>query len=259
MCNLEKRFGKTAIKAALKSGVFIKNSVGKAGKVSYKGRDNIVTEVDKAAEGIIIRTILAEFPDHSILSEESRPRVGRSHCKWIIDPLDGTTNFAHQFPFFSVSIALEIDGHLAIGVVYDPVRDEIFYGEAGKGATLNSRPIRVSGVRSLAESFLATGFSYGRMRKDRNVAHFKNLLMRAMAVRRAGSAALDLCYVACGRFDGFWEMYLHPWDSAAGAVIVREAGGIVTLFDGSEYLPYHKDILATNGLIHRQVSKILDK
>ncbi len=256
---MDKRYKKVAIAAAVKGGLFIKNSVGKPGKVSYKGRDNIVTEIDKAAERMIIGTIVKAFPGHSILSEESRPKVGRSPYKWIIDPLDGTTNFAHQFPFFCVSIALEADGEVVLGVVYDPMREELFYGESGAGAFLNNRKISVSGTRRLSDSLLATGFSYGRTRKDRNVKHFKNLLMRSMAIRRAGSAALDLCYVACGRFDGFWEMYLHPWDSAAGALIVKEAKGTVTRFDGTPYLPYHKDILATNGFIHRKMSAALKK
>ena len=256
---MEKRFKKVAVAAALKSGLFIKNSVGRPGKVSYKGRDNIVTEIDKAAERMIIGTLLKAFPDHSILSEESRPKVGRSPYKWIIDPLDGTTNFAHQFPFFCVSIALEVDGDVGLGVVYDPLREELFYGESGAGAFLNNRKISVSKTHCLSDSFLATGFSYGRTRKDRNVKHFKTLLMRSMAVRRAGSAALDLCYVACGRFDGFWEMYLHPWDSAAGALIVKEAKGTVTRFDSTPYLPYHKDILATNGFIHQKISVALKK
>lgn len=250
---------KTAIAAALKSGLFIKNSVGRTGRISFKGRDNIVTEVDKAAEGMIIRAVLKAFPDHSILSEESRPKAGGAPYKWIIDPLDGTSNFAHAFPFFCVSIGLEKDGDVILGVVYDPLRDELFYAEAGKGAFLNNKRISVSGTRKLSESFLATGFSYGRARKDRNVRYFHKLLMRSLAVRRAGSAALDLCYVACGRFDGFWEMYLHPWDSAAGALIVKEAHGVVTRFDRSPYLPYHQDILATNGLIHQQISKYLKK
>lgn len=246
-----------AIRAALRSGRFIKNSVGKIEKISYKGRDNIVTDVDKKAEAMIIGEILAAFPDHSVLSEESAPRSGSSACRWIVDPLDGTTNFAHAFPFFCVSIALEVGGVMRLGVVYDPMREELFVAERGRGARLNGRKIHVSKTAKLIDSLLATGFSYGAKRKDRNIANFRRLLTRTLAIRRAGSAALDLCYVACGRFDGFWEMDLHPWDSAAGMLIVTEAGGRVTKFDGSPYSPYDKDILATNSSIHRQVSRLL--
>lgn len=250
---------KIAIQAALKSGLFIKRSVGKIGKVSYKGIDNIVTDVDKTAEEMIVRKILFEFPDHSILSEEGEPVPGASGLKWLIDPLDGTTNFARSFPFFCVSIALERDGEIIAGVVYDPMRDELFHALLGGGSRLNRRRIRVSKIRRLSKGFIATGFSYGKKGKDRNVWNFRNFLMSSFAIRRAGSAALDLCYVACGRFDGFWEMNLYPWDSAAGMLLVKEAGGAVTRFDGSRYTPYHKDILATNGLLHKQMVSVLRK
>ena len=241
----------------MKSGRFIKNSVGNIGTISYKGRDNIVTDVDKKAERIIINIIRSRFPGHSILSEEKGRLDKRSPYKWIIDPLDGTTNFAHAFPFFCVSIALEIAGEISLGVVYDPMRDELFSAESGKGAYLNKGKIGVSGVKRLSDAFLATGFSYGRRRKDKNVGNFKKFLIRTMAIRRAGSAALDLSYVACGRFDGFWELDLNPWDSAAGLLIVKEAKGIVTKFDGTPYSPYHKNILATNGKIHSQMASLL--
>lgn len=250
------KYKKLAIKAALKSGSFIKKSVGKISAISYKGRDNIVTDVDKKSEDIVIGMIRANFPDHSILSEEKGRIDTDSKCRWIIDPLDGTTNFAHAFPFFCVSIALEISGEIILGVVYDPMRDELFFAESGKGAYLNNKRIEVSGVRKLSGAFLATGFSYGR-RRGKNVANFRKFLLKTMAIRRAGSAALDLSYVACGRFDGFWEMDLNPWDSAAGYLIVEEAKGVVTNFDGSEYSPYHKDILASNGKIHKAMVSIL--
>ncbi len=249
---MDNKYKKVAIDLALKSGALIRDSVGKISKVSYKGRDNIVTDVDKKSERLIIKKITSEFRDHSILSEESLPRNGSSEYRWIIDPLDGTTNFAHAFPFFCVSIALEFRGRVILGVVYDPMRDELFYAERRKGAFLNKKRIHVSTVKILSESFLATGFSYGHT-KERNLSNFKNLLIKSMAIRRAGSAALDLCYVACGRFDGFWEMFLKPWDSAAGLVIVEEAGGIVTRFDGSAYSPHDEDLLATNGFIHKNI------
>lgn len=253
----KKYFIKIAVDAALDSGSLIKKSVGKVLKVSYKGRDNIVTDVDKKCESIIIKKIHSAFPDHSILSEECGAINRAATYKWIIDPLDGTTNFAHAFPFFCVSIGLEECGRAVLGVVYDPMRDELFFAEEGRGACLNGKKISVSKTKKLSDGFLATGFSYGFKRKDRNVANFRNFLARSLAIRRAGSAALDLCYVACGRFDGFWEMDLHPWDSAAGALIVREAGGCVTRFNGSPYSHYDKDVLATNSLIHRSMTRVL--
>ena len=251
------KYKKIGAEAALKSGIFIKKSVGKIGKISYKGRDNIVTDIDKKSEKIIIKHILSAFPGHSILSEESRPVKTGSPYKWIIDPIDGTTNFAHAFPFFAVSIALEKDGRVIMGIVYDPMRNELFYAERGGGARLNGKKIRVSKVEKLRGSFLATGFSYGLKNREGNVKNFTKFLKHTMAVRRAGSAALDLCYVACGRFDGFWELDLCPWDSAAGMLITREAGGVVTKFDGSPYSPYDRNILATNGHIHKEMVKVL--
>ena len=254
---MNEKYKKLAIRAALKSGYFIKKSVGKINSISYKGRDDIVTDVDKKSERMIIDIIRSRFPGHSILSEERGAVDNHSPYKWIIDPLDGTTNFAHAFPFFSVSIALEESGRIIAGVIYDPMREELFSAEAGKGAYLNNKRITVSTTGKLSGSFLATGFSYGRKRKDKNVGNFKKLLVRTMAVRRAGSAALDLAYVACGRFDGFWEMDLHPWDSAAGYLLVKEAKGNVTKFDGSSWTPYDKDVLATNNRIHKQIVSIL--
>ena len=252
-------FEKIAKDAALKSGIFIKGSVGKIAHISYKGIDNIVTDIDKKAESIIIKSIVSKFPDHSILSEESQPRIGSSPYKWVIDPLDGTTNFAHSFPFFCVSIALELKGVLQLGVVYDPMRNELFFARKGGGAYLNRKKIRVSKVRRLSDSFLATGFAYGKKTKDENVELFRRFLTATLAIRRAGSAALDLCYVACGRFDGYWEKYLHPWDSAAGTLIVREAGGVVVRFDGSDYSHYDRDILASNGRNAEAMTCLIEK
>jgi len=252
-------FKSVAIDAALRSGALIKKSVGKTKKISHKGRINLVTDVDKASERIIIKTILKAFPDHSILSEESRPTHGESGYKWIIDPIDGTTNFARQFPFFCNSIGLEKGGEIILGIVYDPMRDELFFAEKGKGAYLNNKRIRVSTVKQMTDAFLTTGFAYGRNRMRDNVDNFRNFLMRALAVRRPGSAALDFCYVACGRFDGFWELYLHPWDCAAGILIVKEAGGKVTRFDGTAYSHYDTEVLASNGLIHAKMAKVLSR
>ena len=246
-------YRKIAVEAALESGLFIKRSVGKISSVSYKGRDNIVTDVDKTSEKMIVKKLLSVFPGHSILAEEGKPLESNSSYRWVIDPLDGTTNFAHAFPFFCVSIALEKDGKSILGVVYDPMREELFVAEHGNGSSLNGKRITVSSVNKLGGSFLATGFSYGITRKDRNIAYFKKLLVKTLAIRRAGSAALDLCYVACGRFDGYWEMSLHPWDIAAGTLVVKEAKGIVTKFDGKACSNYDRSILATNGRIHKEM------
>jgi len=254
---MRNEYKKVAVEAALKSGLFVKRSMGRTMIISYKARNNIVTDTDKRSEKIIVKMIRSAFPDHSILAEEERPKVSDSPYKWIVDPLDGTTNFVRSFPFFCVSIALEERGRPILGVVYEPMRDELFLAEEGRGAYLNNKRIRVSKVRGLERSFLATGFSYRRDKCHESVKDFRNFLMRSMAIRRAGSAAIDLAYVACGRFDGFWEMDLKPWDSAAGALIVREAGGLVTRFDGSAYTHYDKEILATNSLIHNAMIKVL--
>lgn len=254
---MNKEFRDLIKAAALKSGSLIKKSIGRISTISYKGRDNIVTDVDKKSERIIIKMITSRFPGHSILSEESGVMDNRSEYRWIIDPLDGTTNFAHAFPFFSVSIALERAGEIVMGAVYDPCRDELFFAESGRGAYLNKKRIEVSGVRKLSGAFLATGFSYGIQRKDKNIGNYRRLLNRTMAIRRAGSAALDLSYVACGRFDGFWEMDLRAWDTAAGYLIVKEAKGMITRFDGTSYIPGDRYMLATNNRIHSQIVPLL--
>ena len=255
---MEARHKRIAIEAAVESGLFIKNSLGKIKEITYKSRINPVTDIDKKAETIIINRISAAFPAHSILSEESSPKDRGRAYRWIIDPLDGTTNFVHGFPFFCVSIALEVDGCAMLGVVYDPLREELFCAERDKGAFLNNKRIAVSRTNRLTAAFLATGFAYGiRKARNTNIRNFKNFLMRSLAVRRAGSAALDLSYVACGRFDGFWELDLHPWDSAAGALLVTEAKGKVTRFDNSPYSHYDKEILATNSIIHNQMVNVL--
>lgn len=256
----DRLYKQTAIDAALAAGKLIKSSVGKVKKITYKGRINIVTDVDKRSEAMIIKKILSVFPDHSILAEEIGAQDRCCGYKWIIDPLDGTTNFAHSFPFFCVSIGLEKDGDIILGVVYDPARDELFFAQRGRGAYLNNKRIHVSKSARLKDCLLATGFAYDvKEVKNDNIAHFKHFLMEARAIRRAGSAAIDLCYVACGRFDGFWELELCPWDMAAGTLIVKEAGGKITLFDGSEYDHYDKQVLASNGLIHNKMISVLCK
>lgn len=226
--------------------------------MDFKDAFNIVTEVDRKTEEIIIKILKKHFPGDSFLSEEAGNEEGASGRKWVIDPLDGTTNYAHGFPVYAISIALEENGKPLFGAVFDPERDELFTAERGRGARLNGKPIKVSETTKLEKSLLATGFSYKlRELKDNNIAHFEDFLFASQAVRRPGSASLDLCYVACGRFDGFWELELNPWDTAAGWLIVKEAGGEVTTFNGGRYNPYIKEIVASNGKIHKEMSRIL--
>jgi myo-inositol-1(or 4)-monophosphatase len=220
---------------------------------------NLVTDADRAAEQAIIDHLLAAFPTHGVLAEERGQQVPwESDCQWIIDPLDGTTNFAHGFPFYSISIALEQRGTCRLGVVLDPIRDELFTAEAGQGARLNGRMIRVSSAATLDDALLATGFAYDiREVADNNLDHFNRFALRAQGIRRTGSAALDLCYVAAGRLDGYWEVKLSPWDSAAGSVILTEAGGRITHFDGAPYSIYGKDLVASNGPLHQPMLDVL--
>jgi myo-inositol-1(or 4)-monophosphatase len=255
------KFARTAEKAAMLAGKLLKGNVNKKHHISYKGRKNLVTEMDGKSEALIIRQIRKKYPDHSVLSEESGLfDKSSSRYKWIIDPLDGTTNYAHCFNFFSVSIALMKDEHIIAGVVYDPIRDEMFSAAKGCGAYLNGKSIRVSKITNIKESLLSTGFPYklGKAMK-KNIGHFISFMMKAQAIRRPGSAALDLCYVAAGRFDGFWEMELHPWDTAAGLLIVKEAGGMVTDFKANAFNPFMKQVAASNSRIHSQMMYVLKK
>jgi len=255
---LEKQIKDTAIHAALRGGEILLKNRGKAKKVSYKGRVNLVTEIDLRSEKAILKILKRKFPDFDILTEESELEKKDSEYKWIIDPLDGTTNYAHDFPSFCVSVALEKKGEVILGVVYNPLLDELFTAEEGKGAFLNRKKIRVSKTKKLSQSLIATGFPYDiRESEINNLDHFTNFAQKAQAIRRAGSAALDLCYLAVGRFDGFWELKLSPWDTAAATLLVKEAGGKVTDFEGKNYSIYSRHILATNGKIHQQMIKVL--
>ncbi len=246
-----------AIKAALSAGNMIKSRVGKKQNIRFKGAINIVTDTDIKAEKLIVETLKKAFPQYGILAEE-RYTKDKGTDRWIIDPLDGTTNFAHGFPFFGVSIALEKSKEVIAGVVYDPMHQELFTAVKGKGAYLNKKKIRVSKIKKLSQAFLATGFSYDfKGKKDNNIDNFSKFLMASLAVRRAGAAAIDLCYVACGRFDGFWEMDLQPWDTAAASLIIQEAGGKLSQFDGSKFSNYKKNLVASNALIHKQMLEIL--
>ncbi len=226
--------------------------------VSHKGPTNLVTEVDLAAEKLIVSTILEAFPDHSIQAEENYGRTKRGGYTWIVDPLDGTTNYAHRYPVFAVSIGLEVDGELEWGIVYNPNLEEVFTARCGSGSFCNGSRLRVSRTTDLSLSLLATGFPYDIRTSRANLDNFANFMLRAQAVRRGGSAALDFCYVAAGRFDGFWELSLHPWDCAAGFLIVREAGGLVTDFSGAPGSIDRPEVVASNGLIHEQMLAVLN-
>jgi len=248
-----------AINTAREAGKILAEKYGRGVQIHNKGVIDLVTEADLAAEQLIIERIRSYYPRHAILAEESGKSEHQNEFKWLIDPLDGTTNFAHNYPCFCVSIALEHEGVLKIGVIYDPLRDELFAAEKGEGATLNSKKIRVSETEKIERSLLCTGFPYNiRERGAAFVGHFINFLMEAQAVRRDGSAALDLAYIACGRFDGFWEDGLNPWDMAAGILLIEEAGGRVSSFDGSKYDIYKPPIIASNGLIHDAMMNVLN-
>jgi myo-inositol-1(or 4)-monophosphatase len=253
---------KVAIEAALEAGKYLKANVGKIRHLERKGglETNLVTEIDKKSEEIIIGRIKKHFPSHDFLCEESGSAEIKSEYRWIIDPLDGTINYVHGLPIFSVSIGLEHNGEIVVGVVYDPSHDELFTAEKGKGAWLNKKRIQVTKTKKLIESLVVTGFSYTvNKQPEPDITHFRNFVIEAQAVRRLGSAALDLSYVACGRFDGFWERLLNPWDMAAGVLLVTEAGGKWTDYSGAPSTVYNKQILATNGKIHKQMIAVLKK
>lgn len=247
-----------AVKLAKEAGSLQLQRLQTTHQIEYKGEINLVTEVDRLCEKLITDEIHRVFPEHDILSEEGGGLRRNSSYKWIVDPLDGTTNFAHRYPLFCVSIALEYKGEVILGCVYEPNRNQLFTAEKGKGSFLNGTKLSVSKINQVDKSLLATGFAYNvREAAQNNLNHFKNMILTAQAVRRDGVAAIDLCYVACGYYDGFWELNLFPWDVAAGLLIVREANGMVTNFSGAPFSIYDKEILATNRLIHREMVKIL--
>ena len=247
-----------AIRVAQEAGRLLRDRLGTTIDIAHKGAINIVTDVDLASEKLIRDRIATHYPRHQVLAEEGGLAESGSDYRWIIDPLDGTTNYAHGYPVFSVSIALEYQGEIVLGVVYDPMRDELFTAERGGGAALNNRPIRVSATDNLLHSLLSTGFPYDiRTSTLTNLDHWANFAMNAQALRRDGSAALDLCYVACGRFDGFWELNLSAWDTAAGALVVAEAGGRVSDFVGGRFSAYKPEVVASNGLIHDRMIEVI--
>lgn len=240
-----------AAEAALRAGAIQKARFGQVLDIRHKGTIDLVTDVDKACEDAILEVIRARFGDHDIVAEETHiDRTGSRHV-WYVDPLDGTVNFAHGYPFFSTSVALAVEGQAVAGAVYDPIKEELFTAERGGGARLNGRPLRVSRTSTLVESLLVTGFPYdihddveGKLRV------FRRFMAKAQAIRRDGSAALDLCYLAAGRIDGFFEERLNAWDMAAGNLLVEEAGGRVSRYDGAPLLLRNDEILASNGALH---------
>lgn len=248
------------METARDAGQILLEKYGRKINISKKGDINLVTEADLASEKLIIERIKTYYPKHSILAEESGEAVvigGENKFKWIIDPLDGTTNFAHGYPAFCVNIALEHEGDIVVAVTFDPTRNEMFSAEKGNGAFLNNRRIYVSETEKLSESLLVTGFPYNFKEKENFARHLTDFLLFSRGVRRDGSAAIDMAYVACGRFDGFWEEGLNPWDVAAGKLLIEEAGGKVTYYDNSPFSVYSPPILASNGLIHDEMSEIL--
>jgi len=256
-----------AIQTARDAGSLLAERLGRV-RISNKGDIDLVTEADVAAEKLIIDRIQSHYPRHAILAEESGDSAGvdsgrlagtTADWKWIIDPLDGTTNYAHGYPCFCVSIAVEHKGKLELGVIYDPMRDELFSVERGQGAALNGRRISVSHTEDLNRAMLCTGFPYDVRERSEFARHFTSFIMSAQAVRRDGTAALDLAYVACGRFDGFWEEGLRPWDVAAGVLMVEEAGGRVSRYDGSPFEIYTPPIVASNGRLHEAMMRVLGK
>jgi myo-inositol-1(or 4)-monophosphatase len=250
-----------AIQTAHDAGRILAERFGRILQISNKGDIDLVTEADLAAEHFIIERIKSYYPRHAILAEEADAsgiiHEGQGEWKWIVDPLDGTTNYAHGYPCFCVSMALERDNRIELGVIYDPMREETFVAERGEGATLNGRRIHVSETEDLNRALLCTGFPYDVRGREDFARHFNNFIMHGQAVRRDGSAALDLAYVASGRFDGFWEEGLRPWDVAAGVLLVEEAGGRVSYYDGSPFSIYAPPILASNGLVHEAMMRVL--
>lgn len=255
---MNKKLLSVAVQAAKAAGALQKKGFGKKHNIQFKGEINLVTEVDKACEKKIVSIISKAFPDHDFLTEEFGAHNKKSDYKWIIDPLDGTTNYAHAFPSFCVSIGLEYQGEVVLGVVFNPIHNELFTGIKGQGAWLNGKRIHVSAITELKRSLLGTGFAYNvQVVKNNNLNHLENFLKRAQGIRRMGAAAIDICYVACGRLEGFWEMELWPWDIAAGCLILSEAGGATSMFDGSPLDLYGKQIICSNAKIHKDMVKVV--
>jgi myo-inositol-1(or 4)-monophosphatase len=253
-------FTDCAVETAKEAGAFLKERFHTDHRIDFKGEINLVTEADRSSEEIITSRIKHLFPDHDIMAEEGTNITMGSEYRWIIDPLDGTTNYAHGFPVFCVSIALQRMSQVILGVIYNPMLDELFAAERGEGAFLQGKTIHVSHTRHLAEGFVATGFPYDVRENCRDaLAYFDEMIPKAQAIRRQGTAALDLAYLAAGRFDGFWELRLKPWDTAAGWILIEEAGGVVTDLSGKPYFLESPSIVASNGVMHKELIEVLDQ
>lgn len=253
------QFLETAVQVAREAGALLLPYFHHGVRVEYKGDVDIVTEADRASEMLIIQRLRERFPDHAIVAEEGGGHSSHSGYRWYIDPLDGTTNFAHTFPMFCVSMGLEKNHELIAGVIYDPLRDELFAAERGGGARLNGAPIHVSSGNRLEEALVATGFPSRKRHQSINIHFYHQISLRSHGVRRAGSAALDLAYVAAGRLDCFWEFNLHPWDFAAGSLIVSEAGGRITDMKGQPHRMDSAHIAASNGWLHAQLIEAFEE
>lgn len=245
-----------ATEAAREAGDILLSELGRPPEISYKGEVDLVTRADRRSEQAIVAFLRTHFPKHSIVAEEGGGQENDSPFRWHVDPLDGTTNFAHGYPCFAVSIALEEAGELVAGVIYQPVTQELFTAARGEGAYLNQKRIQVSKVDRLSNGLLATGFPSVKRSRNPNIYYYWDFTLRSHGVRRDGSAALDLAAVACGRFDGFWEFGLHSWDTAAGVLLVREAGGMVSNFSGKAYSLGEHETLASNGRIHEEMRQV---
>ncbi|MGH9595804.1 MAG: inositol monophosphatase family protein [Edaphobacter sp.] len=262
-------FAHVADGIARQAGALLRGFYAKGVAMEYKGDVDLVTEADRASEKLIVEKLKAAFPAHGVYGEEGTRSAMESEYRWYVDPLDGTTNFAHGFPAFCVILGLERraaglaadagamskdqDGEIVAGVVYDPLRDEMFSAERGKGAWLNGKRISVAKTKTLQESLTGTGFPSKKRHDSPNIHFYQEVTLRSHGVRRAGSAGLDLAYVACGRLDGFWEFNLNPWDTSAGVLLVEEAGGVVSHFDGGKFTLDSREVLATNGLIQGEI------
>jgi myo-inositol-1(or 4)-monophosphatase len=255
-------FAHVADGIARQAGALLRGFYAKGVATEYKGDVDLVTEADRASEKLIVEKLTAAFPEHGVYGEEGTRSAMESEYRWYVDPLDGTTNFAHGFPAFCVILGLErraaglaadADGEIVAGVLYDPLRDEMFSAERGKGAWLNGKRVSVSKTKSLQESLTGTGFPSKKRHDSPNIHFYQEVTLRSHGVRRAGSAGLDLAYVACGRLDGFWEFNLNPWDTSAGVLLVEEAGGAVTHFDGGKFTLDSREVLATNGVIQGEM------
>lgn len=247
-----------ALRAAKEAGAILRQGLEQKPTIEFKGVKNLVTDIDRRSEEAIADLVRRKLPHHSVVCEEGTRLDGDSGYRWLVDPLDGTTNYAHGYPCFSVSIGVEKDGELIFGLVYDPNLEELFTAERGAGAFLNGKRLQASAISTLPDALLATGFPNDVAgAQQNNLDYFVRFMRRAQGVRRPGSAALDLCYVAAGRFDGFWELKLYPWDMAAGSLMVMEAGGRVTDLRGGPHVLSNPQIVASNGLLHEEMLRVL--